>query len=147
VPHYLLPGILIQIKLTKAKPAFYLMNTDAATTQFKFLDAKLYVKRVRAHTSILLAHNETLKKDVLARYNLTSVELKSFTVSKGAQSLSIDNAVLGTVRKRLVFTMLKNNNYLGSMDSNPYKFRHYDINYFSLFVNGKQYPNEGLQWM
>jgi len=29
------------------------------------------------------------------------------------------------------------------MDSNPYKFQHY-ISDFSPFVNGKQYPNEGL---
>jgi hypothetical protein len=76
VPRYLLPGIRIQIKLTKAKPAFYLMNTDAtSTTQFKFLDAKLNVKRIRAHPSILLAHNETLNEGILARYNLTRVEL------------------------------------------------------------------------
>jgi hypothetical protein len=32
VPHYLLPGIRIQITLTKAKPAFYLINTDAASS-------------------------------------------------------------------------------------------------------------------
>jgi hypothetical protein len=85
-----------------------------------------------------------LNKGILARYNLTRVELKSFTFSKGAQSLSIDNAILGTVPKRLVFTMLKNTDYLSSMDSNPYNFRHYDMNYFSLIVNGKQYPIEGL---
>jgi hypothetical protein len=145
VPRYLLPGIRIQIKLTKVKLAYYLINADAAsTTQFKLLDAKLYVKRVRAHPSTLLAHNETLHKGILARYNLTGVELKSFTFSKGAQSVSIDNAVLGTVPKRLVFTMLKNIDYLGSTDSNPYNFRHYDMNCFSLFVNGKQNPIEGL---
>jgi hypothetical protein len=40
--------------------------------------------------------------------------------------------------------MLKNTAYLGSMASNPYNFRHYGINYFLLFVNGKQYPNESL---
>jgi hypothetical protein len=40
--------------------------------------------------------------------------------------------------------MLRNTNYLGSMDLNPYNFRHFDLNYFSLFVNGKQFPNEGL---
>jgi hypothetical protein len=125
VPRYLLPGIRIQIKLTKAKPAFYLMKADAAsTTQFKFLDAKPYVKRVRAHHSILLAHDETLNNGILAHYNLTRVELKSFTFSKGAQLLFIDNAVLGTVPKLIVFTMLKNTNYLGSMVSNPYNFRH-----------------------
>jgi hypothetical protein len=63
VPRYLLPGARIQIKLRKAKPAFFLLNKDAnSTTQFKFLDAKLFVKRIRAHPSILLAYNKTLYK-------------------------------------------------------------------------------------
>jgi len=38
----------------------------------------------------------------------------------------------------------KNTYFNGSLDSNPYKFQHYDISDFSLFVNGKQFPNEGL---
>jgi hypothetical protein len=108
------------------------MNKDAnSTTQFKFLDAKLFVKRIRAHPSILLAHNEILN------------EIKTFTFSNGARSPSIDNAVIGTFPKHL-FTMLKNTDYLGTIDSNPYNLKHYDINYFSLFVKGKQYPNIGL---
>jgi hypothetical protein len=56
----------------------------------------------------------------------------SFTFSRGAQSLPIDNAVLGTVLKRLVFIMLKNADYLGSMDSNPYNFKHYDKLFFAV---------------
>jgi hypothetical protein len=119
------------------------MNTNAAsTTQFKFLDAKLYVKHVRAHPSILLAHNETLNKGVLARYNLPSVELKSFTFSKGAQSLSMDNAVLGTAKTSCVH-LVENTDYLGSMDSNPYNCKHYD-KLFLPVINGKQYTFEGL---
>jgi hypothetical protein len=106
VPLYLLTGVRVQIKLTKVNSSFYLMKKDAqATTQFKFLDAKLYVKRIRANLAILLVHNETLKKGILARYNMTSVELKTFNYSSGAQSLTIDSAVLGNVLKRLLFTM------------------------------------------
>jgi len=42
VPRFLLPGVWLQIKFTKAKPSFYLMNTKVdSTTIFKFLDAKL----------------------------------------------------------------------------------------------------------
>jgi len=48
------------------------------------------------------------------------------------------------VPKLLLFTMVKNADFIGTIDTNPYKFRHYDIRDFSLFVNGKQYPNEGL---
>jgi hypothetical protein len=145
VPRFLLPGVRVQVKLTKAKPSFYLMHTDPAhSTVFKFLDAKLYVKRVRVNPAHLLANNETLKHGALSRFNLTRVELKSFTFLSGARSISIDNAVTGRIPKRLLFTMLKNTDFLGSLVSNPYNFRYYDISNFSLFVNGRQYPNECL---
>jgi hypothetical protein len=122
------------------------MNKDATHTKtdFKFLDAILYVNRVRVNPPLLMALNETMKKGAIAKYHVTRVELKTFTFSLGAQSLSIDNAILGSLPKRIAFTMLKNTDFLGSLDSNPYNFRHYNLNYFSLFVNGKQYPNEGL---
>ena len=75
----------MQIKLTKAKPSFYLMNKDAETKRvFKFLDAQLLVYRVRPSPSLLLAHNIALGKFALAHYNLTRVERKSFTFSSGA---------------------------------------------------------------
>jgi hypothetical protein len=68
----------------------------------------------------------------------------SFTFSSESKSLSINNAVLGTIPKRLVFTMLKNSDFLGFLDSIPYNFRHYKINSFALNVNGKQIPSEAL---
>ena len=30
------------------------------------------------------------------------------------------------------------------MDSNPYNHRHYDLNHFALYINGRQIPPEGL---
>ena len=40
--------------------------------------------------------------------------------------------------------MVKNTDFHGCMNTNPYYFRHYDLSYFALNVNGKQIPNEGL---
>ena len=81
---YLLPDVRIQIKLTKARPSFYLMSKTAdSKTHFKFLDTQLVVKRVKPHPNILLAHHTTLEKGFSARYNFTRVELKSFTFSSG----------------------------------------------------------------
>jgi len=56
---------------------------------------------------------------------MTRVELKTITFSAGSKSLSIDNAVLGPVPKRLLFTMVKNVDFIGTMDTKPYKFQHY----------------------
>jgi len=117
-------------------------EADSKTT-FKFLDAQL-LKRVKPDPVTLLVHTATLNTVALARYNTTRVELKTFTFSAGSKFLSIDNAVLGPVPKLLLFTMVKNADFIGTMVTNPYKFQHYDISDFSLFVNGKQYPNEAL---
>jgi len=144
VPKSLLPGIKLQIKFTKDKPSFYLMNTAAdSKTTFKFLDAKLFVRRIRANAQTPLAHEETLKTD-LARYNLTRVELKTFTFSAGPQSLLIDQAVMGHIPKRLLFTMIVNNDFLGTINTNPYKFQHFGLRTFLTYVNGRQIPSESL---
>ena len=135
----------MQIKLTTAKSDFYLMNKDAESkTAFKFLDAQLIVNRVRPSPVILLPHNAALSKGAIDRFNLTRVELKTFTFSSESRSLSIENALLGPIPKRLLCTMVKNTDFLGSLTTNPYFFRHYDINHFALHVNGKQIPSEGL---
>ena len=102
VPLFLLNGVKIQIKLTKAKKAFYLLSDRVDTkATFKFQEVLLYVKRIRPAPSILASHNEALLAGYPARYNFTRVELKTFTFSGGSQSLTINNAVLGVLPKRL----------------------------------------------
>jgi len=141
----LITGVQLQIKFEKARPSFYLMNKDAQSkTFFKYIDASLLVNRVKPNTKVLFAHNETLAKGALARYNLTRVELKTFTFSSGAQSLSIDNAVLGPIPKRIIFTMVKNTDFVGSLNTNPFNFRHYGLRSFTLNVNGKHIHAKGL---
>jgi hypothetical protein len=144
VPKFLLPGIQLQIKFTKAKSSFYLMNANAdCKTMFKFLDAKLFVKRIRANPQIPLAHQAALKTE-LARYNMTRVELKTFTFFSGPKSLSIDQAVSGRIPKRLLFTVIVNTVFLGAVNTNPYKFQHFGLSTFHMIVNGRQIPSEGL---
>ena len=40
--------------------------------------------------------------------------------------------------------MIRNGDFIGSLEKNPYKFRHYDISDFPLFVNGERVPTEDL---
>jgi hypothetical protein len=145
VPQCLLSGVKIQIKLPKAKKSFYLLsNTEDSKATFKIQECLLYAKRVRPPPSFLTGHTEDLLKGHPVRFNFTSVELKTFTFAKGSQSLSIENAVLGLLPKRLLFTMVRNTDFLGTEDSNPFKFRHYDLEHFPMYVSGKQIPPEGL---
>ena len=60
VPLYLLSGVKIQIKLTKAKRAFFLSNIADSKVIFQFEEARLYVKRIRLNPTMLAFHNEAL---------------------------------------------------------------------------------------
>ena len=121
------------------------MNKNAnSKVVFKVLDAQLLLKRFRTISAYLVAHNTAPQAGAIAKYNLMSVELRTFTFCNGSQSLSIDNAILGLIPKRLLFTIIKNNDFLGSMDTNRFKFPHYEMDHFSLYLNGKQIPSGGL---
>jgi hypothetical protein len=77
---------------------------------------------------------------------MTRVQLKSFAYSGGTKSLSIDNAFIGQLPKRLLFTMVKNAEFIGFLDTNPFNFRHYDLSHFTLFYNGKLIPSDGITY-
>jgi len=96
-------------------------EADSKNT-FKFLDAQVLVKRIKPDPVMLLAHTCTLNTGAVARYNMTSVELKAFIFSAGSKSLSIDNAVLDLVPKRTFFTTVKNAQFIGLQDTNPTNF-------------------------
>jgi len=144
VSKFIIPGVRIQIKFTNAKQDICLMSgTPDSKTTFRFLPARLHVRRVRANSIIMLSLSKTLNTTP-AIYNLTRVELKIFTFSAGTQSLSIDNAVIKRLPKRLLFAMLANKDFVGSTDTNPYRLQHFGLRNLAMFVNGNQIPGEGL---
>ena len=115
VPLYVMQGFRLHIRLPKAQPSIHMMNKAVESkNNFKALDAQLLFTRIIPNPFMLTAHNSTLSKGGLVRYNLTRVELKT----------SIDNAVLVPIPKRLLFTMVKNTDIMSSLDINPYRFQH-----------------------
>jgi hypothetical protein len=110
----------------------------------KILDATLFVQHFDINPSILLAHNKILKRDN-AKYHYKRTELKTFTIPAGGRTLSIDNAIVGRIPNTIIFGMIDNEAYAGSLNKNPYALSHYSLENFSLFVNGVQTPSEGLE--
>jgi hypothetical protein len=128
-----MPLVQLQIKLTKSKSAFYVLSSKADTgAVFRFLDVTLHVRHVKPSPTIQLAHAKALEK-VNGRHDMTIVVLKTVTLGAGSKCVSIDNAVLETLPKRLLFTMLRNADFTGSADTNPYLFRHFSFNHFVMY--------------
>lgn len=66
------------------------------------------------------------------------------TFGEGSKTVSIDNAVLGTLPKHLLFTELRNIDFTVSVNTNPFLFKYFGLNHFVMYVDGRQVPSEGL---
>jgi hypothetical protein len=71
--------------LLRPRMIFTLDTQNNWRAVFKFLDAALFVKRVKQPLTLLLTHTNALDK-VPSRYNLTRIVLETFPYSSGSQS-------------------------------------------------------------
>jgi len=143
-PKLLMNNVDLRITFNIEKAAFYLMES-ATESNLKILEAQLFMNHVTVNPSILLAHHRVLQsKNALYPYN--KVEVKSFTLYPGNNTLSIDNAVIGQLPNFIAFCMVKNKAYSGNRSMDPFKFEHFNIQRFNLLVNGVQVPSQALEF-
>jgi hypothetical protein len=81
----------------------------------------------------------------LAKYFYKRVEVKSFSIPNGNQNVLLDNVFIGQLPNTIIFCMTENAGYSGKRSKNPYNFKHFDINQFSLYVNGVAVPSLALE--
>lgn len=140
---FLINGVEVRVRLVRSKDAFCLMETNSLL-KIRILDASLLVRRAKISPGVLLAHARMLSKTT-AKYPLTRVEVKTFTIHSGLVEESIDNLILGQLPKRIIVGFVDNKAFNGNRKLNPFNFKNYGINFFSLYVDGMQVPSRLLQ--
>lgn len=144
IQKYLLNGVEIRLKLNRARDAFCLMETTNNTHTVNITEATLFIRRAKINPGVLLAHNKALSKTT-AKYPFTRVEVKSLTMRGGIHGETLDNVILGQLPKRIIVGFVDNKAFNGDSTTNPFNFKHFNMNYFSLFVDGRQIPSKPLQ--
>ena len=108
----LINGVDLNIKLTRAPEAFYLLaRSDDNKLGIKIIDATLFITQVGLKPP-LLTHANVLGMKRKAHYTVTNTQIKIFTTSSGAQQGSIDNAFLGPILERILIELVKTQHWL-----------------------------------
>lgn len=143
---FLMSGVEVRLRLVRSKDEFCLMQTPTQGVDYKvkILDAGLIVRRAKINPGILIAHAKTLAKTT-AKYPITRVEVKAFTMHSGIIGDSLDNIILGQLPKRIITGFVSNKAFNGDKTLNPFNFQHFSINYLSLYIDGHQIPGKPLQ--
>lgn len=138
-------GVEMRLRLLRSKDAFCLMdNSKDNNFKIHLQEASILVRRVKISPGVLLAHANALSK-ATAKYPITRVEVKSFTLPSGIHGNSLDNVILGQLPKRVIIGFVDNAAFNGNRKYNPFNFQNFSINYLSLYIDGVQVPNKALQ--
>ena len=135
----MLNGVDIKMRLVRSKDAFSLMGDG----KVKIEDVALFVRKVKVDPSVQLDHIRGLER-MTAKYPVCRAETKVFSVPKGNMMANQENLFLGQLPKRLVIGMVENKAFNGDKTKNPYDFKHFNMNYLALQVDGKQIPAKPL---
>ena len=135
----MLNGVDIKMRLAQSKDSFNLMGDG----HVKIEDVSLFVPKVEVDPSAQLDHIKGLER-MAAKYPVSRVETKVFSVPKGNRMANQENLFLGQLPKRLVIGMIDNKAFNGDKTKNPYNFQHFDADYLALHIDGKQVPSKPL---
>ena len=115
---YLLPGVNMRIRLTRAKDEFVLITKKQKVVIEK---ACLYVRRVRVHPEVLAAHEKRLLSEN-AGYNFQQTEMLTYTISSGATYNMQENLFRGRIPKLVIVGLVPSVDFDGTSINTPLRF-------------------------
>lgn len=144
VDKYMLNGVEMTVKLQQATAQFHLMGAAQNNTKFEILDAVLYVRKVKINPSVILAHHKALSI-ATAKYPISRVEIKSYTLPGQTRSKSLDNIFLGNLPKRCILGFVRTDAFNGDFTLNPYNFTSFNYTHLSFYLDSIQIPSKPFE--
>ena len=94
-------------------------------------------------SSVTLGHAAALMQTT-AKYPIWRVDCKVLSIPDGFSSFTPDNLFLGHIPKRLVLVLVDTEAFNGTYGSNPFNFKHHNLNQVGVYVDGEQIPRKPL---
>ncbi|KYO39820.1 hypothetical protein Y1Q_0006698 [Alligator mississippiensis] len=80
-----------------------------------------------------------------AKYPVDCMGMKVFSIPAGSRVSNQENLFLGQLPKLIVIGFMDNDAFSRNYAKNPFNFKHYNINFVALYIDGDQTPTKPLQ--
>jgi len=136
--NHLAPENTLTLTFERAEDKFCLMSPDANLGfQIEILDLAIYCQRTQVDPSKISRIVDPRKHQ---RYLTSYSEIKVLSLITGTTQIAemiIDDE---TIPKQIIVAMVDSMARAGTYTSNPYNFKHYDLDSIALLVNGVALP-------
>lgn len=130
-PKYLIPGISVHIRCQRNPSSYCIKGVGKVLIN----DAKLFVRRVKVTSSVLMGHNIGLQK-LNAIYPIRQTRLNAYSVAKGSLSYFKDQIFDDRqLPKFVLVTFQPTKSYNGDKEEFSSKFEHSNVNSITLARN------------
>jgi hypothetical protein len=116
---------------------------DTDTYKIKIKNLALFVRNVQLSPAVRMGHVKALEM-TSCKYPIRRIEVKVDTVPSGNMNY-IQDMLLGQLPKRLIIGCVHSSALNGTITKNPFDFKHYNINFVALNMDGRQIPAKPLQ--
>lgn len=140
---YLIPGAVIKLRFIRNPDT---MCFIAAADNYKAIikSLKLSMRKLTVHPSVVEKHLEIIQKQP-ATYPIAQSKIKTYGISQGLSSATLSGIFMGKLPRFAMIGFVKSDSFNGTIGSNPFVFKHFDVNYVGLTVNGIPTPSTALQ--
>jgi hypothetical protein len=130
----------MRITLTLNTPAVSLIGSSEDGGILRVIDASLYIRKCVISPTVVLAQAKALETNMMI-YPYRKTDVTSLTLPAGTRRHTVEQVFLGRIPTRIIVGIVDNAAFNGSFKKSPFNFHHFDLNYLSLSVNGREYFN------
>ena len=145
----LIDGVNVDIRLTRSSDQFCIMqaagNEDNVQENYKLKldEASLFIRKVKVLPSCRMGIYKALSLAPI-RMPIRRTAQRVFSIANGITTWSQESVIVGQLPRRLTIGFVRTDALIGVYHRNPFNFHHFNINFFSLYINGQQLPSRAL---
>ena len=147
IDQFLQPGVQLRFEIERNSDAFALLSDvgDDVTFEFEIKDSTIEFDKMIPTPDYLNHFERNILQEPLI-YSYDKSQIHYFPYPANVNDLSIYSMFHRDILPSyLVFGLVDNDAFDGSVSKNPYNFQHYDLKEFYLLVNGNSVPTQPVK--
>jgi hypothetical protein len=141
---YLIPNCSVKLRFIRNEDKFSLL-CSTLKAKIKIHKLRLTVRRVTIDPSISSAVEQKLRQGDVCLYPVASSKIKTHLINKGHTNEIISQVFSGKLPRTIIIGFVKDKSYHGSVDTNPFVFENFGLNYLNLLVDGEPINSSPFQ--
>jgi hypothetical protein len=137
---YIIPGVQVRMRLFRKPDSFCLLTNADDNTQFEIqlTEIKLHYRYVKPFPKYVNAIEKKLSSTAATYAIYDAFDIRARQLQAGMKSFALDNFFDSQVLpNRVIFALVTDENYLGSLKHNPFHFQSFGLEQISVIIENQ----------